>query len=77
MWISDKSGDLINLNVVDYIGIDKKDSSKNLVYASVSNGDWFTIFQGTPDKCQEYMDELKKELAAFGKMARVKIDRGV
>lgn len=68
MWVEDVNGDLVNL-----------DNCKTLVlqYSLVeiylfNSSTPLTLFESDdPADCQAYMAELKKELAAFGKLVKV------
>lgn len=69
MWIEDVNGDLVNLDNCKTVR-----ASKYFVEAgSVANGIVPpVIFESDdPAECQAYMVELKKELAAFGKLVKV------
>lgn len=71
MFVEDRNGDLVNLDNCKTIELQYEYVE---VYPSNSNVG-ITLFEDDDqDICSRYFDELKKELAAFGKLIQVKMD---
>lgn len=69
MFVEDVNGDLINLERIDSVICYRTTIEIN------REGQYIQIFESdNPQDCKEYMSELKKELAAFGKLIRVEMD---
>jgi len=68
MFVKNKDGDFVNLEtgliIINYSNGHIEVEIKNTI---------LTLYEGDNVQRQAYMDELEKELAAFGKMIRVKI----
>lgn len=70
MWIEDVNGDLVNLDNCKTIR-----ASKYFVEVRLSDRNMPPVLfeSDNSDECQAYMEQLKKELAAFGKLIKIEL----
>lgn len=76
MFVEDRNGDLVNLEMhpdVFLFVVNNSSYSVRISNIFPDNNDYI-LFHGTEESCLKYLDELKKELAAFGKLIQVKMD---
>jgi hypothetical protein len=71
---------ILNMDSLALVEIEKIDDESSAVIGWLnrrmfdSDENNIILFSGTSEQCRKYRDELKKELAAFGKLLRVEVD---
>ena len=85
MFVKDANGDLVNLSEIQFVSLlEKNEANDSIVVAYFCNDiphqkdkkerqGRTHLYFGSYEKCQAYMTELEKELAAFGKLIQIKI----
>lgn len=82
MWIKNSVGNFINLESICSVKLSEPNNinqSQVVAYFNTPTANdpmkgETILYQGSLESCQAYMTELEKELAAFGKLARVEVD---